>query len=582
MNQSLFKDLDPFVMRGITAIYSNLSNIIPMSTSQRRELPYACKDLSRELTTERDALSRPYWSSPRLTSAYMHYFLPWNIIRLCRLFPTLDFGSIPQSPYLLDIGSGPLTLPIALWLSRKDLRQKEVTFYCTDMSPQPLNLGKRLFNALREELDPSSPWKIITIRTPLYKAISSCEKDLWCITMGNVLNEGEEKKAHPIAKQIETLVKEAKKALLPEGKIFAVEPGTRQGARMLALLRNSATQLNFIQDEEENENDFDEENLDMESLFLSDEEFYGEEEAEEEEEVFKNPPFQVLSPCTHNDDCPLSKSNAKQGSAWCHFSIPSDYVPHALRQLSQKAGLDKMSVSLSFLYLARYDEARKILKRYEKEQEMARIISDAFPIQDYNGRARYACHYKGLLLLPDSAYINNASLVPVSFPEHKKIDYKSKALIAYHHAEKPKKEYVPRYEKSQSYDKNGQYEQRERSEPKKGYAKDKRSSRNIVDRDKKERRPYDNSYKQGEPRSHNSDYKQGERRSYGNSYRQEERHPYKENYDRYEREERRSSYSEGKRDERRDNRAYGNEEQRNSERRRPRYEDNTNKWKKIL
>ena len=45
-----------------------------MTGQQRRDLPLACRDLSALLTTERDGLARPYWTSPRLTSAYLRYF----------------------------------------------------------------------------------------------------------------------------------------------------------------------------------------------------------------------------------------------------------------------------------------------------------------------------------------------------------------------------------------------------------------------------------------------------------------------------------------------------------------------------
>jgi hypothetical protein len=142
-----------------------------MNGSQRRDLPNACRDLSAMLTTDRDSLDRPYWTAPRLTSAYLRYFLPWNLVRLCSLLPGLDFGRIPDEPLILDMGSGPLTLPLALWLSRPDLRAKPVTIVASDTTPHILELGRKLFEALRAELAPECRWTIRTMRASVTQAL---------------------------------------------------------------------------------------------------------------------------------------------------------------------------------------------------------------------------------------------------------------------------------------------------------------------------------------------------------------------------------------------------------------------------
>ena len=66
-----------------------LSRVWPLSKAHRRTLPDDVARLSRLLTTERAALDRPYWSSPAFVSAYLYYFLPWNLVRLTRLLSAM-------------------------------------------------------------------------------------------------------------------------------------------------------------------------------------------------------------------------------------------------------------------------------------------------------------------------------------------------------------------------------------------------------------------------------------------------------------------------------------------------------------
>ncbi|WP_448339637.1 hypothetical protein AB9L13_12365 [Desulfovibrio piger] len=85
----------------------------PLRSAHYRNLPADIEALSRLLTCERSGLYRPYWSSPASTSAYLYYFLPWNVLRLARLFRSLPLPDPRlwlekgQTPLLLDGGSGP-------------------------------------------------------------------------------------------------------------------------------------------------------------------------------------------------------------------------------------------------------------------------------------------------------------------------------------------------------------------------------------------------------------------------------------------------------------------------------------------
>ena len=402
MNKELFTEFDTFTRKGFDILYPALDELLPMKPSQKKELVYACKDLSRFLTTEREMLSYPYWTNQRLLSAYFHYFMVWNLIRLCRLFPKLDFGTIPQKANFIDLGSGPLTIPLALFLSKKELRQKDITFICTDIAPQPLHIGKNLCEKLRQKLAPECTWKIQTFRAPNHKVLRQIHSPVSLLTMGNVLNESDERKKISSFEQIRQIYAEACRLLDDTGKIFAVEPGTRQGARMIQILRSLAA--NEIQEEDDENTDFA---------------FDGFENAEA--------PFQIISPCPSGISCPLKKQCHTQ-NAWCHFNTKPSHIPHELKELSQKAGLDKDSISLSYLFLAKKAEAEPILKK-EESKNKARIISDAFVVPNYRGRARYACHGKGLLLVLDSAGVQTGSLCEVSISQKIIKDKKSHALL---------------------------------------------------------------------------------------------------------------------------------------------------------
>ena len=104
----------------------------------------------------------------------------------------------------------------------------------------------------------------------------------------------------------------------------------------------------------------------------------------------------------------------RRTTAWCHMNAPADHAPESLRALSARAGLDKDSVSLSFLLMRRMSleeiEGFTPPERPEGRRVAARIISDAFVVPGYPGRARYACSPLGLSLIPDSSHLPAGAL----------------------------------------------------------------------------------------------------------------------------------------------------------------------------
>jgi hypothetical protein len=368
----LFRPLPEDARAALEALPAVLDAAMPSSAhgAHRRDLPQAVRELSALLTFARGDLGRPYWSAPRLASAYARYFLPWNLIRLIRLLPGLNLPAPGPETLVADLGSGPLTMPLALWLAFPGWRDVPLRITAVDSSSRALDLGREIF--LR--LAPGSPWRIRTLRAPLHKALRMLDGRPRLITLGNVLNElagqpgdragnraggrGDERGTGRMADLTGLLSR-----LEDGGAVCAVEPGTRLGALALEQLRAGGIAA---------------------GLWPS-------------------------SPCTHNGPCPLleKRPGRHRNRGWCHAVMDARQAPAWLHELARAAGLAKTSLSLSHLVL----HAGGAI---EREPCSARILSDAFAVPGLNpdlnpalipdlgqdlGQARYACTAQGLALL---------------------------------------------------------------------------------------------------------------------------------------------------------------------------------------
>ena len=106
MGGTLFSAPDQFMLDGMEAVCEGVDRILPAPKRHLGDVPAACRELSALLTADRDEMDRPYWLAPRLAAAYLRYFLPWNLARLCALLPSLQIGDVPPSPVAADVGSG--------------------------------------------------------------------------------------------------------------------------------------------------------------------------------------------------------------------------------------------------------------------------------------------------------------------------------------------------------------------------------------------------------------------------------------------------------------------------------------------
>ena len=352
-----------------------LDAVMPLSGRRRRDLPEAVRALSALLTFDREGLHRPYWSSPRLASAYLRYFLPWNLIRLIRLLPGLKLPPPEPGALLTDLGSGPLTFPLALWLAFPDWRNVPLHITAVDSSGQALDLGREIFRRLA----PDAPWRIHTLRAPLHKGLRVLRGRPRLITLGNVLNElaGRPGKSRDgdgasLAGMLAELAESLAKRLEEGGAVCAVEPGTRLGGMSLARLRACALAAGL----------------------------------------------HPGSPCTHAAPCPLLE---RPGRGWCHTILDTSQTPAWLRELARTAGLAKTSLSLSHLVL----HSGQALAR---KADLARVLSEAFVVPGL-GLGSYACTGQGLALIVGEDAVPRDSVIRVRQVHPPRTDAKSGARI---------------------------------------------------------------------------------------------------------------------------------------------------------
>jgi hypothetical protein len=321
-------------------------------------------ELSRLLTSGRGERRLSYLNRPDLLAAYLRCFLPWNVYRLSRLLPALPLDGVSG---VTDLGSGPLTLPISLWIARPDLRGRRIDFLCADRSGPALEAGKKLFAALnsawpapagaRTEARAGQPWLIRTLRGDIHDLRPSPGASL--ITAVQVFNESGE--ASPADR--EALGRRAERearflaGLAPPGAgILVMEPGTPQPAAFIAELRGALLRRG-------------------------------------------RPP---LAPCPHGGDCPFPGGPLRgEKQKWCHFAFDTEDAPPALRRLSASAGLPKERAVLSFLYAGGVAPEGPDSPAPDFP---VRILSDSFPVKSAGPplRGRYACSSAGAALVTGS------------------------------------------------------------------------------------------------------------------------------------------------------------------------------------
>ena len=107
----------PALRDGLVAYEAALRSAFPLQAKHRKQTPGAIRELSEMLTTDRSSLPPDYMNRARFLGAYLHWFLPWNLLRQGRLLQGLDL-ELKDGARVVDLGSGPLTFFLALWLAQ--------------------------------------------------------------------------------------------------------------------------------------------------------------------------------------------------------------------------------------------------------------------------------------------------------------------------------------------------------------------------------------------------------------------------------------------------------------------------------
>ena len=397
-----------------------IQSVNPLNSRQLCSLPNKIRELSHDLTDTRKSRRLGYMNSKENLSAYVRYFSWWNLYRLCSIFESLNadyFSFLKDDDVILDIGSGPLTAVIALWISRPELRKRKINIIATDLSHGALSLGEELYLAVvaRSCSEKETAWRITRIKGAFGIEIRQKASFVICANMFNELVHDSKKtirvdnfktsvsgdisiinaknKAKPTLKSnemsnafygnslIEENVENCKKKLLSyvdkNAVFFVAEPGVPFGGRFISILRSK-----FIQDK-----------------------------------------FAVDFPCTHINNCVFSGAKNEK---WCHFVRDTSDAPKSLLKCSESAGLPKDRASISFLFANSFVNSAetasdKNSKKTTKDNLAVRVVSDEI-LLPFNMRGRYGCSKWGAILLTykSAKNIKSGSLVQININESQK------------------------------------------------------------------------------------------------------------------------------------------------------------------
>jgi hypothetical protein len=456
----LFPPLSADAVRALGSYFEVLPKIVPLSQRHRRELPGNIRELWHDLTDERASRPTGYMAQASLFSAYLHYFLPWNLYRYSRFFsgPAFrDIGKVlgPESAgvvSLIDIGSGPLTVPIALFIARPELRKRPLTIVCTDRAGAAMETGEGILARLAEAITGSPlAWKIERVTGD---ASSSLRSKAMMVSAANVLNELFWTDGRPSDIQAKRHADYLSGLCVPGGRIVVLEAGIPRSGEHVARMRAELVRAGIG----------------------------------------------IVAPCPHVLGCPAPGSKSalpldgsplvpvetiarpslarpglrgtKGGRGapekvagfalpvntkvpWCHFNLGIEGAPARLSEISAEAGLPKEGVSLTVLVADKpatvgsstvSDGTEGFPKAAPKgpvaknsTTAVVRILSEEFRIPG-GWFGRYACSAWGYTLVryrksdggkgPSPSGVVPGALVDCDFGKAPSTDEKSGAVIA--------------------------------------------------------------------------------------------------------------------------------------------------------
>lgn len=376
-----------------------IQGVFPLDSKKLQMLPGQIRELSHELTDERSERRVGYLNDPAELSAYIRYYMWWNLVRLTRLFSALPV-ELSDGDAAVDLGSGPLTLPIALWMARPDLRKKKISWYCVDISAGALSAGEELFLSLAAHTG-DEPWQIVRVKG---ESGVSLKRSVALVASANMFNELFWDNPLPLEAQAKHHAEELVSYASPAASVLVIEPGIPRAGRFVSLLRDSLLRAGFS----------------------------------------------PVSPCPHEGECPLP--GLRHGK-WCHFVFDTSDAPAKLQKLSDDAGLPKDRAALSFIFskrtavdgaevapaptdVASTERVRRLSGMFHGLR--VRVASDPIRLPEFMS-GRYGCSELGMVLVEGdyqaSDYLrekcDSGKLIEVPMPDRKRAerDPKTDALV---------------------------------------------------------------------------------------------------------------------------------------------------------
>ena len=336
-----------------------VQGVRPLNSKQLQKLPENIKELSHQLTDQRSERRLGYMNESVQLSSYVRYYTWWNLVRLTKLFSNLPAESFPNKECIcLDIGSGPLTLVISLWLSRPELRELNLTWYCLDVSSNSMALGEDVYLSIVAQTG-GTPWKIVRVKGSFGNGTFIKEKADF-ITCANMFNELDQASDMPPEFQSKKYYDQLCLYKNDDCKFLLIEPGVPKSARTICLLRDR-----FIKEN-----------------------------------------YDLIGPCSHCGECPMNGFKAYTGSShkWCNFAFSTENAPAKLLKLSENSKLTKDRATLIFISVVpkkSFDNSSVVEKNISEKQDNSlsvRIISDCMKLHN-NTFANYGCSKIGLVLV---------------------------------------------------------------------------------------------------------------------------------------------------------------------------------------
>ncbi len=417
----------PESLEVISALAAAIEEAAPIQAKHRAGLRGDIRALWEELTSERESRSVDYLGTPPALSAYLRYFLPWNVFRLSSIFSNADF-CLPDKAIVVDIGSGPLTLPIALYASRPELRDVPLTFYCLDRVERVLEAGQAVFESLCMRTEGRlPPWRIVLRKDGFG---SPLPERAHLVAAANVFNEFFWKDKNPLGERALDTGRTLLSYLRENGSLFVMEPGDpRSGAFMTALRAAVASEGALPLGPCPH------------AMSCPMPGIYRHLLPPEETRVIKGDPNAAPSRYVLP---PVVMPKKRDKMPWCHFGVDTDKAPAWLLALSVEAGLPKERAVFSYLWAARGAMARPFagmpdpLHSSEKERRarvgkgiLVRVISEPFALPD-SSSGQYACSSLGYTLLKrprDASPFEPGDLLEVTASPLLRNDEKSGAII---------------------------------------------------------------------------------------------------------------------------------------------------------